>query len=916
MNKNNYTQQVNVNGRSITVYDIKKLHSNGMGDIGRLPFSIRVLAENLLRKFDGQIVREDDLRKITGWQKRYDSPEEIPFYPQRVLMQDFTGVPAVVDIASMRDAMVRMGGNPTIINPQVPVDLIIDHSVQVDYFGTTESLRQNTEKEYDRNSERYRLLKWAQKNFDRFRVVPPCSGICHQVNLEYLGSTVTTEDLDDTLYAYPDTLVGTDSHTTMINGIGVVGWGVGGIEAEAVMLGQPYYMSIPEVIGVKLTGKLRPGVTSTDMVLQITKILRQYNVVDKFVEFFGPGMKRLSVPDRATVANMSPEYGATIGYFPIDEQTVEYFKMTNRGDQATIIEKCANALHLYYTGETDPEYTSVVEIDLDEVKPSVAGPARPQDRIYLHELKDAFAHIIGCEYQCDTDVCELSTFFDESGSETTKIGRCVPTNQRHLDIEVGGRKEVFGDGSVVIAAITSCTNTSNPSVMLGAGLLARNAVKRGLRTPSYVKTSLAPGSKVVTDYLDHSGLMPYLETLGFHLAAYGCTTCIGNSGPLLPEVSRMIETHDLNVAAVLSGNRNFEARIHQKVVSNFLVSPILVIAFALAGRVDIHFEDEPLGTDQNGSPVSLKDIWPSDEEIQDSVDEHVQSGFFADRYRHIFQGDKFWGDLESSESSTFPWDDESSYIREVTYFENMSLEPEKPGDITHARVLLMLGDTVTTDHISPAGAIPVEYPAGKYLVSLAVDPTDFNSYGSRRGNHEVMVRGSFANIRIKNKLVDPKEGSFTLKYPGKTLMHVYEAAMEYKREGTPLVILAGAEYGTGSSRDWAAKGSLLLGVKAVLARSFERIHRSNLVGMGILPLVFKKGESKEILELDGSEVFTISGIGNITPRKTLRVTAEKEDGKVIEFETIARLDTDIDVEYFNHGGILPYVLRKLARSNI
>ncbi len=912
MLKKDFTCQIPVKGSQFTVYDIGRLASQGMAEIGSLPFSIRVLIENLLRKLDGRIVHEEDLLKIVHWQKKYDTPVEIPFHPERVLMQDFTGVPAVVDLAAMRDAMVRLGGDPTIINPQVPVDLIVDHSVQVDYFGTAESLQQNAEKEYERNSERYRLLKWAQKSFDGFRVVPPCSGICHQVNLEYLGQAIMTKDREKDLFAFPDTLVGTDSHTTMINGIGVAGWGVGGIEAEAVMLGQPYYMTIPQVIGVRLIGKLGPGVTSTDMVLHVTKILREYNVVEKFVEFFGPGMKHLSVPDRATVANMAPEYGATMGFFPIDEQTVDYFNMTNRSDRAAIIDYCARAMQLYYTGEVDPDYTDIVEVDLAFVEPSVAGPARPQDMVCLRDLKETFAHIIGCDYQCDTDVCEISTFFDESGSETRKTRHCVPINQRHLDIEIRGQKEVFGDGSVVIAAITSCTNTSNPSVMLGAALLARNAVKRGLKTPSFVKPSLAPGSKVVTDYLEYSGLKPFLEKLGFHLAAYGCTTCIGNSGPLVPEVSRLVDEHDLNVAAVLSGNRNFEARIHQKVKSNFLASPMLVIAFALAGRIDINLEKEPIGYDQHGKPVLLEELWPSDQEIRKYVEQYVQSDFFTERYRHIFEGDSFWQDLQTAESATFAWDKGSTYIREAPYFVNISPGPEKPANIQNARVLLMLGDTVTTDHISPAGSIPQDYPAGKYLSEHSVMPADFNSYGSRRGNHEVMLRGTFGNIRIKNKLADPVEGSFTIKFPERKEMFIYDAAAEYRKEGTPLVILGGREYGTGSSRDWAAKGSHLLGVKAVIASSFERIHRSNLVGMGVLPLVFINDENSEEHGLDGTEVFSISGIDDLVPQNILKVTARKEDGRSREFEVMARLDTEIEIEYYNHGGILPYVLRKLA----
>ncbi len=915
MKKEDFVERHDINGKAFHLFNINRLEEKGIGDIHKLPYSIKILVENLLRKLDGRIVQEADLTHIARWQKRYDTPVEIPYHPARVLMQDFTGVPAVVDLAAMRDAMKSHGGDPGRINPLVPVDLVVDHSVQVDYFGTADSQRLNVAKEYERNGERYALLKWAQKSFDDFSVVPPRSGICHQVNLENLGQTIVTADVDGKTIAYPDTVVGLDSHTTMINGIGVMGWGVGGIEAEAVMLGQPYYMSIPEVIGVRLTGALRPGVTATDLVLKITQMLREYKVVEKFVEFFGTGMKRLAVPDRATIANMSPEYGATMGFFPVDEKTVEYLKLTNRTERADIVETCTREMGLFYTGDTDPEYTDVLELDLETVVPAVSGPARPQDRIELQDLKETFAHIIGCEYERDTDVTDFSTFIDESGSRTHRARRCIPVNQRSFEVAINDNPEKIGDGSIVIAAITSCTNTSNPSVLLGAGLLARNALKRGLRVPATVKTSLAPGSKVVNRYLEDAGVMPYLEALGFHTAGFGCTTCIGNSGPLHPEIEKVITDNDLNVASILSGNRNFEARIHQNIKSNFLASPILVVAFALTGRIDVDLYTEPVGIDPNGEPVYLDEIWPEQTEIATLVANHVKREFFEEEYGRIYDGDEFWHGLKVKESTTYMWDAASTYIKNPPYFENFSREVGQPGDITGARCLMVLGDTVTTDHISPAGAISAEYPAGKFLIEKSVPPENFNSYGSRRGNHEVMMRGTFGNIRIKNKLVDPREGSYTVKFPENTEDYVYDIAMAYQKEGTPLVVLGGKEYGAGSSRDWAAKGSNLLGVQAVITGSFERIHRSNLVGMGVLPLVFKDGDSYESLGLDGSEVFSISGIADIAPRKTLQVNAVKTDGTEVNFEVTARIDTEVEVDYFVHGGILPYVLRKLLSSS-
>ena len=889
MNPQDFVRQIESNRNTLSIFDIQQLESKGIADIQRLPFSIKVLVENLMRKMDNTIVTEQDLLAVSRWQKHYDEPPEIPYHPARVLMQDFTGVPAVVDLAVMRDAVKSMGGDPGIINPLVPVELVVDHSIQVDSFGTPDALKQNVAKEYERNKERYELLKWAQKSFDHFSVVPPNSGICHQVNLEYLGRVVITEKTGSGTIAFPDTLVGTDSHTTMINGLGVMGWGVGGIEAEAVMLGQPYYMSIPEVVGVKLTGALKPGVSATDLVLRITEMLRSENVVEKFVEFHGPGMKQLTLTDRATIANMSPEYGATMGFFPVDEKTIDYLKMTNREDRADIVTCYTQETGLFYDGTHDPDYSKTIAFDMSEVKPSVAGPSRPQDRIVLTELKEKFNQIVG------RDISEKSgagSTPDQKGSEQNTA-------------------DTIRDGSVVIAAITSCTNTSNPFAMLGAGLLAKNAVEKGVHVPSYVKTSLAPGSRVVVDYLNDAGLMPYLEALGFHLVAFGCTTCIGNSGPLEPEIEKAIVDHQLTVAAVLSGNRNFEARIHQKIRANFLASPMLVILYAIAGKIDIDVTREPIAFDGDQAPVYMKDIWPNDNEIQDLVAKHIRQSFYADQYGRIFQGDEFWGQLAVTESTTFQWDADSTYIRKPPYFDGFQLEMTKPMDIADADALLVLGDSVTTDHISPAGAIPEAYPAGQYLMDKGVPPEKFNSYGSRRGNHEVMMRGTFGNIRIKNQLVSPKEGSYTLAFPEKKEMFIYDAAMKAMKAGKPLVVLGGIEYGTGSSRDWAAKGTGLLNVKAVVAKSFERIHRSNLVGMGVLPLVFNGEDTWESLGLDGTETFSIKGVENMVPRKQLQVKAIGRDGKETAFEVTSRLDTVVDVAYFENGGILPYVLRKM-----
>ncbi len=915
MNAQDFVNELSVDGKVYTYYDIRSLADKGIADIERLPFSIRILVENLLRKLDGRVVNASDLTAIANWQPGYDEPVEIPFHPARVLMQDFTGVPAVVDLAAMRDAVKDLGDDPRKINPLVPTELVVDHSIQVDYYGGADCLEKNVAKEYERNGERYKLLKWAQKSFDNFSVVPPNSGICHQVNLEYLGRVVIAQDAADGTVAYPDSLVGTDSHTTMINGIGVMGWGVGGIEAEAVMLGQPYYMSIPEVIGVKLSGRLKSGVTATDLVLTITELLRKQGVVEKFVEYFGPGLKHLSIPDRATISNMSPEYGATMGFFPVDQKTIDYLKMTNREAQARLTEAYTKAVGLYYSEESAPQYTQIVEFDLDSVEPSLAGPARPKDRIALTGMKTAYARILGTEYDRDARVADRSTLHDQPGNGTKRAETCIPVSNRQFDISVRGADTTIGDGSVVIAAITSCTNTSNPHVLIGAGLLAKNAVSHGLTVPPFVKTSLAPGSRVVIDYLQDAGLMPAFEALGFHLTAFGCTTCIGNSGPLDPTIEKTILDNDLNVASVLSGNRNFEARIHQSIKSNFLASPMLVVAFALAGRMDTDLSVEPLGHDTMGRPVYLDQIWPSLEEIDALVSRHVKQAFYRDQYSRIFDGDAFWKALDITESTTYAWDPESTYIKKPPYFEGFKLEATSPGNIKDARCLLLLGNSVTTDHISPAGAIPADYPAGRHLIDQGVQPAQFNSYGSRRGNHEIMMRGTFGNIRIKNTLVGSKEGAFTVKFPEKEEMFNFDAAMRYLDEKTPLIVLGGTEYGAGSSRDWAAKGSNLLGIRSVIAQSYERIHRNNLVGMGVLPLIFKAGDNAESLGLDGSETFYVEGIEAIEPRKKLQMRAVKADGHEVTFEVTARLDTDVDVDYFRHGGILPYVLRKLVSTD-
>ncbi len=872
-----------LNSQEYIVHNINLLEEKGLAKINRLPFAARVLIENLARNVDSKTIQWSDI--VTA-AKFYDTnmktSELIAFYPARVLMQDFTGVPAVVDFAAMRDAVKKAGLDPGKINPLVPVDLVIDHSIQVDHFKEKNSFFLNAQKEYERNKERYQLLKWAQKNFDNFRVVPPESGICHQVNLEYLATVVSTQKTKNGLLAFPDTLVGTDSHTTMINALGVLGWGVGGIEAEAVMLGQPYYMNLPQIIGVNFIGKPQKQITSTDIALYVTNILRKENVVEKIVEYTGKGLKHLTLTDRATISNMSPEYGATAGFFPVDEHTLNYLKKTNRSETAALVEAYCKACGFFNTYDDDIHFSKKINIDLSLIETSVAGPSRPQDRISLFRVKERVTKIFDLE------------------------------NRKKIQINPENKPQALTNGSVVIAAITSCTNTSNPYVMIGAGLAAKKAVEKGLFIPWYVKPSLSPGSRVVLDYLKGSGLMDYFQELGFNNTGFGCMTCIGNSGPLDPFIEESIKTHGLDVMSVLSGNRNFEARIHQDVIGNFLMSPILVVIYAIAGRIDIDFKTEPLGFSKNNTPVFMKDIWPEAEEINHFVETYVHERFFKDQYANIFTGDRLWQELEVAESTTFNFNEDSSYIRNPPFFKDFPLDVPDLVDIKNARALLVLGDSITTDHISPAGAIPVDYPAGKYLVENKVKPWEFNSYGSRRGNHEVMMRGTFANIRIKNKLVSDV-GGFTLKFPENELESVFTASQRYQAQKTDLIVFGGKEYGTGSSRDWAAKGTLLLGIRAVIASSFERIHRSNLVGMGVLPLVFKEGESFESLGLKGDETFEICQLNQARPNGVLKVKAIK-NGKEKIFQVIVKLNTDIEIDYIKNGGILHYVLRQMINA--
>jgi aconitate hydratase len=888
-----------VGSKTYAYYSLPVAEKNGLKGISRLPFSLKVLLENLLRNEDGRSVTKEDLQGVAQWLKTKTSEREVAFRPARVLMQDFTGVPAVVDLAAMRDAMKKLGGDPKKINPLVPVDLVIDHSVIVNAAGSNAAFKKNVEEEYKQNQERYEFLKWAQRSFEDFRVVPPGTGICHQVNLEYLAQTVWTRKeklkIDGKSVqmelAYPDTLVGTDSHTTMVNGLAVLGWGVGGIEAEAAMLGQPYSMVLPEVIGVKLTGKLKEGVTATDLVLTVTQMLRKRGVVSKFVEFFGAGLANLSIADRATIGNMSPEYGATCGFFPIDDDTLQYLRDTGRAaDRVALVAAYAKAQGLYRTKTTpDPIFTDVLKLELSQVEPSLAGPKRPQDRVALKDLKHGFA-----------------TALDKEFGKGAEMARRLP---------VAGRNHDLGHGDVVIAAITSCTNTSNPSVMMGAGLLARKAAAKGLTVKPWVKTSLAPGSQVVAEYLNKSGLQADLDKLGFNLVAFGCTTCIGNSGPLAPEISKAINDHDLVNAAVLSGNRNFEARVNPDVRANYLASPPLVVAYALAGSMQIDLNRAPLGTDKAGKKVFLKDIWPSNREIATFVRKNITKQMFTKKYGDVFKGDALWRKISVKGALTYGWDGKSTYVQNPPYFVGMGRSPSPVTDIVDARVLGLFLDSITTDHISPAGSIKLDSPAGKYLVEHKVKPLDFNQYGTRRGNHEVMLRGTFANIRLKNQMVPGVEGGVTIHYPSRERMSIYDAAMRYKAEKVPLVVFAGKEYGSGSSRDWAAKGVNLLGVRAVVTQSFERIHRSNLIGMGVLPLVFEEGTSWQTLGLTGAEQVTIRGLqGELKPHQRLMAEIVASDGRLRRIPLICRIDTLDELDYFRNGGILQFVLRHLLAA--
>ncbi len=883
-----------------TMYRLDKLAQLGLApNLERLPFSIKILLEAVLRNVDNYIVTEQDVKNLAAWDALNPKLVELPFMPARVVMQDFTGVPCVVDLAAMRDAMKGLGGDPKKINPLVPVDLVIDHSVQVDFFGSETALIRNAELEFQRNSERYEFLKWGSQAFENLRVVPPATGIVHQVNLEYLAQGVLTRDGN----IFPDTLVGTDSHTTMINGLGVLGWGVGGIEAEAVMLGQPLYMVTPQVIGFKLSGSLRDGVTATDLVLTVTQMLRKKGVVDKFVEFYGAGLSSMSLPDRATIGNMAPEYGATCGFFPTDAETLRYLRATGRGRSADLVEHYTKTQGIFRTDETpDPVFSDALELDLSTVEPSLAGPKRPQDRVLMKDLKKTFR-------------AALTAPIKERGFALDETALDKKSEVRSDSKSGNGHTATIGHGAVVIAAITSCTNTSNPSVMVGAGLVAKKAVEKGLNVKPYVKTSMAPGSKVVYEYLTKAGLLPYLEELGFDIVGYGCTTCIGNSGPLPEPVTQAINAGNLVAAAVLSGNRNFEGRVHPHVKANFLASPPLVVAYALAGTTDIDLSNEPLGVGKDGEPVFLSDIWPTQQEISETVSAAVDAQMFEKSYADVFNGNPMWNAIPTSGGELYNWSEHSTYIANPPFFEDLTMELAPLQEIRNARVLGMFADSITTDHISPAGSIAKGSPAAKWLEAHDVAPFDFNQYGTRRGNHQVMMRGTFANVRIKNLLLGNKEGPLTLNFLDNQEHSFFDAAQVYKEQGIPLIILAGKEYGTGSSRDWAAKGTLLLGVKAVIAESFERIHRSNLVGMGVLPCVYKPGENAESLGLTGRETYDILGIGDdIKPRQILKVVATDEYGNKKEFEVIARLDTQIDVDYYKNGGILQTVLRGLAKN--
>jgi aconitate hydratase len=919
-----------VGSDTFQIFSLPALEKAGFPSVARLPFSLKILLENLLRREDARFVDPEDIQALAGWDVKSQVQKEIAFTPARVLLQDFTGVPAVVDLAAMRDGIVRLGGDPGKVNPLQPVELVIDHSVQVDYFAEANAADLNAKLEFARNRERYTFLRWGQEAFQNFRVVPPDTGIVHQVNLEYLARVIFREEAEGRTLAYPDTLVGTDSHTTMVNGLGVVGWGVGGIEAEAAMLGQPISMLIPEVIGFRLVDRLPEGATATDLVLTITERLRKLGVVGKFVEFFGPGLEFLTIADRATLGNMSPEYGATIAICPIDEMTLDYLRLTGRDEaHVRLVEAYAKEQGLFRTeSSVEPAYTATVELDLSTVEPSLAGPKRPQDRVSLRQAKLKFEQaleVMLAERKKGSDL-ELTGFSRTAGSDPSTVSSGTSKLEKTVDsrsdavatAEVAPGLEELTHGSVVVAAITSCTNTSNPSVMIGAGLLAKNAVKRGLKTKPWVKTSLAPGSLVVTEYYKASGLLEYLAELGFNIVGYGCTTCIGNSGPLPEPVSKIVKDRNLVVASVLSGNRNFEGRIQSQVRANYLASPPLVVAYALAGRMQIDLTCEPLGQDAEGQPVYLKDIWPSEREIQDTMLRAVKSEMFLDKYAQVFDGDERWRSLPIPTGQRFEWSDDSTYIRNPPFFEDLTRLPSPPSDIRGARVLAVLGDSVTTDHISPAGSIPADSPAGKYLIAKGVKPSDFNSYGARRGNHEVMMRGTFANIRLRNQLAPGTEGGWTTLLihgePGKDeVMTIYDASMRYRDAGVPLLVIAGKEYGSGSSRDWAAKGTLLLGVRAVLAESFERIHRSNLVNMGVLPLCFRSGENASTLKLTGRETYDVIGMGDsLRPSGEVTIRVIGADGPAREIVTIARIDTPEELVAFRHGGILPYVLRQLA----
>ncbi|MCF3936038.1 aconitate hydratase AcnA [Acuticoccus sp. M5D2P5] len=907
--------ELTVDGKSYTIFDLKAAERNGLAGVSRLPMSLKVLLENLLRYEDGSTVTADDIRALAKWVDDRKSDREIAYRPARVLMQDFTGVPAVVDLAAMRDASEALGADPKKINPLVPVDLVIDHSVMVDYFGTQSAFKQNVDLEYERNGERYQFLRWGQSAFDNFRVVPPGTGICHQVNLEYLAQTVWTKDEDGVTYAFPDTLVGTDSHTTMVNGLAVLGWGVGGIEAEAAMLGQPISMLIPEVIGFKLHGKLPEGTTATDLVLTVTEMLRKKGVVGKFVEFFGAGLSALSLEDCATIANMAPEYGATCGFFPVDDDTIRYLTSTGRDThRIELVKAYAKANGFYRTDDTeDPVFTDTLELDLSTVVPSLAGPKRPQDRVALTDAATAFSKAVdtikgGSKSKAAPSTSEGEARFMAEGAQIDQSAE-----PGHV---VEGEDYRIGDGDVVIAAITSCTNTSNPSVLIAAGLVARNARAKGLQAKPWVKTSLAPGSQVVTDYLEKTGLQDDLDAMGFDLVGYGCTTCIGNSGPLPEKISKTINDNDLVAVSVLSGNRNFEGRVNPDVRANYLASPPLVVAYSILGTMTKDITTEPLGEDKDGNPVYLKDIWPTTKEVADTVRSAITREMFDNRYSDVFKGDEHWQAVKTSGGLTYSWPMSSTYVRNPPYFEGMSLEPDPVTDIVDARVLALFQDSITTDHISPAGSIKTTSPAGHYLSEHQVAVKDFNSYGARRGNHEVMMRGTFANIRIKNQMVAGVEGGVTYHQPDGEEMPIYDAAMRYQSEGVPLVVFAGKEYGTGSSRDWAAKGTRLLGVRAVIAESFERIHRSNLVGMGVLPLVFTGSDSWESLGITGKEQVSIAGLAEIKPRQTLTAEITFEDGSKKSIELLCRIDTADELAYYNNGGILHYVLRGLARESV